>query len=95
MTRAITKAAAAALMQGYNFKQANTRVDGEARKMYLHGNEIAKIENGVLYINLCGWVTLTTCERLNGLPGVWLNRCKGKVYQHGVEIDSKSWIKID
>lgn len=41
MSRIISEAAAAALEAGRDFKQSNTRVDGHAQRMYLHGKEIA------------------------------------------------------
>lgn len=46
-------------------KVKNTRTDGE--RIYLHGNCIAKRENGSVYISTGGWNTLTTRERLNGI----------------------------
>ena len=95
MTRIISQAAAAALETGYNFKRSNTRVDGDAQEMYLHGNLIAKIDNGALYITLAGWPTLTTCERLNALNGVHITRRAGKAFLNGKEIDSDQWYKVE
>jgi hypothetical protein len=46
----------------------NTESTGNELK--LHGNVIAKRENGHIYISDCGWQTATTKERLNGL--LWL-----------------------
>ena len=61
------------------FKLKNTKIDiidGEPH-LYLHGHLIAKIEDGNLLINHCGWETRTTRSRLNSLPGVKINLVKG------------------
>ena len=95
MSRIISENAAAALLSGRSFKQSNTRVEGGS--MYLHDNEIARYDRKAdkLEINLCGWVTLTTCERLNALPGVNIKRRKGTAFLNGEKIDSNNWILID
>ncbi len=46
-------------------KCGNTRTDGTT--FYLHGNAIAKWDEGKLFITLAGWDTVTTRERINGL----------------------------
>ena len=44
----------------------NTMTDGSS--LYLHGHEIAwRLPNGDIEINMCGWGSVTTRERLNGL----------------------------
>lgn len=95
MSRDISTQAAEALETGRNFKKTNTRVDGHAQELYLHDNLIVKIECGSLYITLAGWVTLTTCERLNALQGVYIKRKQGRAYLNGQEIDPNKWYKID
>lgn len=73
--------AAAAMIQGKNFKRANTEVYifGNFAKLYLHGNNIAtynlKTEEGV-YCS-CGWNTPTTRSRLNALPGLRVSMAGG------------------
>lgn len=67
--RKITEQACKALINGGNFYGGNTRVENNA--MYLFSNKIAKIENGELHICFCGWDSLTTKERLNGLMELW------------------------
>lgn len=51
--------------------------------LFLHGNRIAIKENGKLYVSLCGWDTVTTRERLNGITGVCVTRKKGQTYLNG------------
>lgn len=95
MSKTISTQAANALYAGRNFKRSNTRVDGRAQKMYLFDNLIAEIKNGVLYITLAGWPTLTTCERLNALNGVHIIRRAGKTFLNGKEIAAFEWYSID
>ena len=76
--RKITQEAINALYDKRNFKRDNTEVKEvinyssatSSMVMYLHGNLIAEIENGDLYITNAGWKSNTTKERLNGLPNV-------------------------
>ena len=63
--RQITKESVQALLNGYDMNKANMRV--ENKTMYLHGNAIAKYENGCLQISHANWETNTTKERLNGI----------------------------
>jgi hypothetical protein len=74
--RKITQDAARAFKQGKNFSRDNTRVevkkdlrfaDDNVTQLYLHGHCIAEQTVNSLYISLCGWPTMTTRERLNGL----------------------------
>lgn len=95
MTRLISEKAAAALYAGRDLKQNNTRVDGHAQRLYLHDNLIAEIINGVLFITLACWQTLTTCERLNALNGVHITRRAGKAYLNGQEISPYQWYKVE
>lgn len=66
--RQITTQAVSSLMNGKNYKRGNTHVENNA--LYLHGNKIAELRDGELWISSAGWKTNTTKERLNGLPGV-------------------------
>ena len=63
--------------------------------MYLHGNRIAWIYNGDLYICMCGWNTLTTRERLNALNGVHIVQRAGRLYLNGEEINDHEVYKIN
>lgn len=68
--RKVTTAATHALWYSYVFKRGNTQVvctQNNGRQMYLFGHKIAEIIDGNLFINACGWLTVTTKERLNGV----------------------------
>ena len=43
----------------------NTRTDGDS--LFLHGNKIAKWEDGKVKFTLAGWDSRTTCSRLNAM----------------------------
>jgi hypothetical protein len=75
--RKITRDAVEAFMSNRDFKRGNTWVQCAVgrRWFHLHGNVIAEItNNGELYICSQGWNTVTTKERLNGLPGVHIQQ---------------------
>ena len=97
--RKITEMASRSFEAGENFKQSNTEVivDNTGKYMYLFGNLIARQYNGSqnsLEINLCGYNTNTTRERLNGLWGVNLRTKQGQLYLNDKEINSNEWYKI-
>lgn len=54
-----------AFIEGRVAKTTRTRTDGEA--IYLHDNRIAWREGNHIYATMCGWGSVTTRERLNGL----------------------------
>ena len=61
-----------AIIDGRNWKKANTEVEAHPSgnnemRVFLHGNNIASYKDGTLYINHCGWKTVTTKSRLNAL----------------------------
>lgn len=90
----ITKQAAAAFLAGKNFKKSNTKVEcaNGVATMFLHFNPIAEyrikdsVKNGIK-IDACGWLTQTTKERLNALPGVGICQKAGVWYLNGKEWD--------
>jgi hypothetical protein len=86
--RVVTDKVVGAFMKGESARVANTVTDGKVLK--LHNNAIAKWENGKLYISSAGWETSTTKERLNGIPGVSVNRKQGAWYLNG-----KHWPNTD
>lgn len=95
--RKITSKAIKAFQQGKNFRDGNTVVNQRIGgvELVLHGNVIAKnIDGEGLSINLCGWNTPTTRERLNGLPNVSINTKKGQAYLNGQPIPSDGWIFV-
>lgn len=63
--RKITKDTASALRNNTRKSFGNTTCTGTC--VLLHGNEIARVIGGKLEINLAGWPTTTTRERLNGI----------------------------
>ena len=67
--RKITQDIANALFARQDVNKGNTAtLNGE---VFLHGNKIAKIEDGALLMTLAGWNTPTTRERLNGIADVF------------------------
>jgi hypothetical protein len=67
--RKVTEEIAKAFKKGINKTIGNTAtLDGA---VFLHGNKIAKIEDGALLMSLAGWNTPTTRERLNGIAEIF------------------------
>jgi len=54
------------IVDGYNGAEA----DETQIELRLHGNLIAWKNNAGMFISTCGWQSVTTKERLNGLPNV-------------------------
>ena len=74
-----------AIIDGRNWKKANTEVEAHPSgnnemRVFLHGNNIASYKDGNLYINHCGWKTVTTKSRLNALIKFVLGEMSG-IYQ--------------
>jgi len=99
--RKITKQAVAAFLNKEEFAKDNTQVSYDPIEdlsiMRLYGNLIAKkhwkgSEN--LWINLCGWNTPTTRERLNGFPNVSIHTKKGTPYLNGYEMISDGLVAV-
>ena len=86
--RKITSEAVEALMNGYDYKCSNTKVEDHA--MYLHGNKIAWRVKGMLFISNCGYFTTVTKERLNGLPNVTIQQIRGEWYLNGKKWNGKA-----
>ena len=97
--RQITIDAIAALQAREPFNRSNTSVvplkDEGFTSLYLHGNEIIRLaDDGALYITDAGWATLTTKERLNGLPNVHIQQKNYLWYLNGEQWDG-AWIRVD
>ena len=77
--RKITEEAVNKFINKEAFKSGNTQVTihKETAYFYLHGNNIAILDNEELFISTCGWETTTTKERLNGI----LLKVLGSKYQ--------------
>jgi hypothetical protein len=92
--RKITRQATAAFMNAETFKSGNTIVEvlPNVTILKLFGNEIAYRYNDpkrTLSITNCGWQSVTTKERLNGLPNVSINQVKGQWFLNDVKWDGK------
>ena len=77
--------------------EGNTHTDGY--NLYLHGNKIAKYEDGHYWFNLCGWNTPTTRSRINALFDLLNKRHRvhqiaWELYLDGEPINSSQWYKI-
>ncbi len=67
--RKVTIKAVEAMKNGQNMVSGNTRVHSNGGVMELHGNTIAIYNSvdGLLTLRDCGWESVTTKERLNGI----------------------------
>lgn len=94
--RKITEDAIRAFIYGREFKRGNTevRLYGKQRVLMLHGNPIATLDAGGLYIFTAGWATSTTKERLNGLPNVHIVQKNFEWFLNG-ELWDGSLIKVE
>ena len=84
----ITAQAVDAFMNARPFKKDNMQVYKflNVTVMALHGNEIAyRYNDPDSTISICarGWLTNTTKERLNGIPGVHINQKNWQWYLNG------------
>jgi hypothetical protein len=59
------------------------------RDLRLHGNIIATLSDEGLTISTCGWNTVTTRERLNGLPGVHVTQRNFELFLNGEPWDGQ------
>jgi len=93
--RKITEQSISAFNNNVPFKSGNTsvHVDGNNTLLRLHGNLIAKKENGKLFVSNGGWSSTTTKERLNGLDGVSIYQKNRQWYLNG-QLWSGDWIQI-
>ena len=90
----ITKEAVKNFLNAIEFKKDNTKVEvlQNVTILKLFNNSIAFKYNDpeqTLSITTCGWITTTTKERLNGIPGVNLSTKKGILYLNGSAWDGK------
>ena len=90
--RKITRRCVIAFHKGIAHRESNTRTDG--RTLYLHDNPIARFdEQGDLWVTTAGWNTVTTRERLNGLPGVSVFVRRGRLHLND-EPWNGDWVRI-
>lgn len=90
--RIVTRRAIDALIEGRDMTLDNTKVRGNT--LFLHDNPIIQVREDGVYIQICGWNTITTRERLNGLPKVRVYSHKRQLHLNGVPWDG-NWIKVD
>jgi len=86
--RKITIESVMAFMEARPFKKDNMTIEvlPNVTIMTLFGNRIAyryNDPNRTLSITTCGWKSATTKERLNAIPGVYINQKKGQWYLNG------------
>ena len=92
MSRKITEQAVQSFYNREKFNKSNMSVeitDDGRTLLKLHGNTIAGMDNGGVWITDAGWPTRTTFERLNGLDDVYVNTKKGQTYLNGEEWDGE------
>lgn len=92
--RKITEESVNAFMNAEKFSKQNMLVEvlPNVTILRLHGNAIAYRYNNperTLSITNCGWSTITTKERLNGLDGVQISQRKGVWYLNNQEWDGE------
>jgi len=87
MARKVTTATVSAFLTGQKLTMGNTSSDGSG--LYLHGNLIAYREGSDIFISNAGWFSDTTKERLNGIPGVYIQQVKGDWYLNGKKWDGR------
>lgn len=71
--RKVTSKTVQAMINGTNTVSGNTRVHSDGNVMDLHGNTIAiynRVDN-LLTLRDCGWQSVTTKERLNGILDIF------------------------
>ena len=98
--RQITEEITKAFFNGQAKKISNSETNGTS--LYLWDNEIARKEDGQIKINLCGYNTTTTRERLNGVlsyTGYKVTTKQGTIYlvdreNNKKEIPSDEWVTI-
>jgi hypothetical protein len=104
--RKITQQACEAFLAGRNARLGNTEVDTDngITIMWLHGNAIAKRDGGKTFIRTGGYndnangmpASVTTKERLNGLPGVRVDTRKRVLHLNGWEwTDHDEWTEVE
>ena len=84
----ITEQSTEAFQNRREFKGSNTVVEvlPNVTVLKLFGNEIAYLYNdpdNTLAITNCGWQSVTTKERLNGIEGVSISQKKGEWFLNG------------
>ena len=84
-----------AVRSGRNFRSGNTVVTADTTgvKVYLHGNCIFAVYQGVKRFSLAVWNTVTTRSRLNALGVSVSQKNFDPIYNGGV-ISSYNWYTV-
>ena len=96
--RNVTELTVSAFLNGRTASVSNTFTNG--KELYLHGNKIAMFNSeGKLEISLCGWNTVTTRERLNGIFEIGgyklrVSTKKGQAMINGIAINDDRYYVI-
>jgi len=80
----------------YNHKSkrgGNYRTDGET--FFLHGNSIARHNEGSIQVSLSGWNTQTTKVALNNFNFCTIRTIKGELTLNGKKINSVDWYDLE
>lgn len=96
MARQITEESIRSFLNDQKFSKSNTtvsRVDG-VTSLLLWGNRIAYKKDGKLFVSMCGYNTVTTRERLNGIPCLSVTSRNFTPYINGVEVSSYKTYEI-
>lgn len=96
MSRQITEESIRAFLNDQKFSKSNTtvsRADG-VTSLILFGNRIAYKKDGKLFVTMCGYNTVTTRERLNGIPRLSVRSEKFTPYINGVKVSSYKTYEI-
>lgn len=93
--RQIEKNMLNAVRDGKSFRSGNTVVtaDNTGIKVYLHGNCIFAVYQGVKRFTLAGWNSVTTRSRLNAL-GVAVSQKNWAPMYKGSVINSRAWYTV-
>jgi len=93
--RKIEKAMCEAVQMRTNWSESNTivKVFGDEVTVYLHGNAIYRVVDGVQYFTLAGWNTPTTRSRLHAL-GVGVTQKNFQPVYNWQVIEDNVWIKL-
>lgn len=99
MSRQITEQIIKAFLNDTAKRMGNSEVhtDFATTRLYLFDNCIAikKKDTGKIEVSMAGYPTVTTRERLNGIPGVSITQRKGIQYLNGNEIKTDKFYAVN
>ena len=99
MSRQVTKEIVKAFMNDQAKRVSNSEVhtDFNSTRLYLFDNLIAikKKDTGKIEVSMAGYPTVTTRERLNGIPGVSITQRNFKQFLNGKEIETDKFYAVN